>query len=475
MKQQITAAIFTSVVSGSLLLAPASSMMAADGKRAPVDAVTKTVPPPPPGFLRLVKDKRALEERIAKKHRLQVPSQVWDFFTAAERGDWTATSNLFLSLKAGLRPPSGEAWLPTPFWSAILDTYGLYEKVAEWSPHFLNLISTGIAKSIPSGSMYFGGSDTGRFGPMLESASHSEGRPFFTLSQSALSNEAYLEYLRDMYGGSIYIPGTNEAQQCVAQYTEDAGRRWKHDQQFPLEPRQLRPGEGVQMVDGNIKVEGHVGVMGMNSLLAKAIFDKNPRREFYYVESFPLDWVYPHLTPHQFIFKVNRQPPAEISAATMRADRDFWTRHAEAWVGTWLNINTPIGEVTNFVIRIFHDQDLKQFKGDPGFIQDVEARKFFSKLRSAVGGVYSWRANATRLPAERQRLLDEADFAFRQAFVFAPTSAEAVFRYVNLLMSGGRVEDALRVAGAAQTLDPTNAQMENLGLELARMKQAANR
>ena len=41
--------------------------------------------------------------------------------------------------------------------------------------------------------------------------------------------------------------------------------------------------------------------MSINGLLTKVIFDKNPTNEFYVEESFPLDWMYPHLTPHGVI------------------------------------------------------------------------------------------------------------------------------------------------------------------------------
>ena len=44
---------------------------------------------------------------------------------------------------------------------------------------------------------------------------------------------------------------------------------------------------------------------------------------------------------------------------------------------------------------------------------------------------------------------DEADFAFRQAWALCPYSPEAVFRYVNLLMSENRGADALLVAETA--------------------------
>jgi hypothetical protein len=460
------------VVCTGLLLGGSSRMTAAEAKDAGGSASTNRSVKLPATFLKLVKEKRALEERIAKKHGLKAPSQVWDFFTAAEKGDWAATRNLFYSLEAGVHPRSGEPWLPKPLWGAIHDTFGVYEEIEEWSPEFLNLVSSGIVKSVPAGSIYFGGNDIGRFGPTLQSTSHSEGRPFFTLTQNALADEAYLGYLRDMYGEKIFIPGTNEAARCIAQYIEDATQRLKHDEELPNEPRQIRPGEDVRVVAGKTEVGGQVAVMGMNALIVKTIFDKNPRHEFYYEESFPLDWLNPHLTPHQFIFKVNRQPSEEMPAGAVRADREFWSGHADRWLGAWLETNTPVREVTNFVIRTFLEKELKQFKGDLRFIQDGEARKSFSKLRCAVGGLYTWRATTAKQPEERRRMVTEADFAFRQAFAFAPNSPETVFRYVSLLMMDNRIEDALRVAGAAQSLDPANGTFANLVSELSRMRRS---
>jgi hypothetical protein len=50
-------------------------------------------------------------------------------------------------------------------------------------------------------------------------------------------------------------------------------------------------------------------------------------------------------------------------------------------------------------------------------------------------------------------MLKEADFAFRQAFVLCPGSPEVVFRYVSLLASQKRLDDAIVVAEAAVSLE----------------------
>ena len=67
-------------------------------------------------------------------------------------------------------------------------------------------------------------------------------------------------------------------------------------------------------------------------------------------------------------------------------------------------------------------------------------------------------------------MLKEAEFAFKQAYSFCPYSPEAVFRYINLLIGLGRVDDARLIAVTSRKLDPNNSQMDNLVSELERMK-----
>jgi hypothetical protein len=75
----------------------------------------------------------------------------------------------------------------------------------------------------------------------------------------------------------------------------------------------MRPGEDVRVIDNRVQVSGQVAVMAINALLAKVIFDKNPTNEFFIEESFPLEWMYPHLTPFGIIMKINRERLPELS------------------------------------------------------------------------------------------------------------------------------------------------------------------
>ncbi len=60
-----------------------------------------------------------------------------------------------------------------------------------------------------------------------------------------LADGTYLDYLNELYGSQLKTLTADDAQQAFQDYLQDAQKRLLHDQQFPDEPKQLRPGEGV--------------------------------------------------------------------------------------------------------------------------------------------------------------------------------------------------------------------------------------
>jgi hypothetical protein len=244
-----------------------------------------------------------------------------------------------------------------------------------------------------------------------------------------------------------------------------------------LQNHQLKPGENVgKDANGRIQVSGQVSVMSINGLLVKTIFDNNPDREFYIEESFPFDWMYPHLEPHGLIFKINRQPLPGLSDEIVRRDHDYWTNCVQPMIGDWLKPDTTVGEVAAFAEKVFLRHDFSGLNGDPRFVQNAYSHKTFSKERSSIAGLYVWRAQHAADASEKKRMNDEADFAFRQAWALCPYSPEAVFRYVNLLLSQNRASDALLVAETAAKFPSTTginvAQIQNLVDQLRRFQQA---
>ena len=65
------------------------------------------------------------------------------------------------------------------------------------------------------------------------------------------------------------------------------------------------------------------------------------------------------------------------------------------------------------------------------------------------------------LPQSRRAgaVLREAEFAFKQAVAYCPYSMEAVFHYMDFLLTANRVDDALRILETCHKLDPYNDQV----------------
>jgi hypothetical protein len=277
-----------------------------------------------------------------------------------------------------------------------------------------------------------------------------------------LLEAAYPDEINRSLGGiypdrEIYTPTAEDGQRCFNEYFRDLQRR------IPL--NQIRPGEDVRVVGDRITANGQGTVMAINGLLAKVIFDHNPGSDFFVEESMPIDWMYPYLTPAGVIMKLNRQPLASIPEDILQRDHKFWKQYARRLCGDIVDYDTSVKDLTDRLHKIYVRRDFEGFTGDRKFVHDIDAQKAFSKLRSAIAGVYTWRLGPQcpveyrpKSPTEFQRLLQEADFSYRQAFAFCPWSPEAAFHYVNLLLQSGRLEDALLVTRMYLKLDPFSAQ-----------------
>jgi len=414
-----------------------------------------------------------------------------------------------------------------------------------WFGHDMFTPPYGIYPEMTKDAVLFGGTDPGRFcptymifcesftphdqQPKATKANYESGdqkfdrRDVYIITQNALADPTYLEYIRAQYNRStqidppffqellrgkkevdqnyttnfvarlayqlldvpltrfganvearrrkegvyplkeIYIPNSEDSSRCYSEYMADASQRYEHDQRFPNEPKQLKPMEEVHQAQGDrVSVSGQVAVMSINGLLTKVIFDHNPTNEFFVEESFPLDWMYPYESPYGIIMKINRQPLDELTPKMLEDDHAFWSKYSERLVGKWLTYDTSLTDITNFVDKVNMKHDYNGFTGDRKFIRDEEAQKAFSKLRSSIAGLYEWRFRHARNATDQQRMLKEADFAYRQAFAYCPYSPEAVFHYVNLLLTTGRVDDAVSVGETCFRLDPNNEQVENM-------------
>ncbi|MFU8780261.1 MAG: protein O-mannosyl-transferase family [Kiritimatiellia bacterium] len=258
-------------------------------------------------------------------------------------------------------------------------------------------------------AIFFGGTDPGRFVPtyMIYSA---DVRPdVHLITQNALADGTYMSVMRDLYGNDIWIPSVADSASAFGEFVRE------------IEQGIRPPMPGVTIQNGRVQVSGVMGVMEINALLARQIFERNrDRHDFYVEESYVIRWMYPYLTPHGLIMKINRDSLPRLPQAVVDDDLDFW------------------------------DWYMRRFLVHPMFRRDVVAQKSFSKLRSAVAGLYGHRG-----------LLRSAEIAFLEALDLYPLSPEAHFRLAELYLRSGRFAPARALIASFRALDPANERADD--------------
>jgi hypothetical protein len=419
-----------------------------------------------PDFARFVGEKARQIREFEKASDDKVPSLVWSYFDALRVDDWQTATNVAnrlddLGRQMGTNDISPA--LQGPVWQPIGETIGAYDQFHEIDNRWLHRFGSNVISSIPKGSVYFGGTDSGRYIISALSESQTEGLPFFTLTQNQLIDRRYAEYIRLIYGDKLKLPADDDLRKAVREYTQDAEARYKAGK--------MKPGENFHLTaEGRAQVSGAVAVMGINALLVKQIFEKNPARAFYIEESYPLDWMYPQLEPHGLIMKLDRKPMGRLGEEMVQRDFDFWNRQTADAIGNWLGETNSIRDLCSFCEKVYLRKDFAAFKGDIAFAKSKETQKAFSKLRSSIGGLYAWHFDNDKNADDKQRMKKAAELAFRQAFALCPYSPEGVYRYSQFLMSVQRLDDALLVAQTAARIDPDNDEIGETLKYLHRVK-----
>ena len=253
-------------------------------------------------------------------------------------------------------------------------------------------------------SIFFGGTDPGRFVPtyMIYAANY---RPdVYLITQNALADDTYMSVERDLYGDEIWIPSKEDSGEAFNIYVDEVKRG-------------VRPANGdLRIENGRVQVTGALGVMEINGILAKMMFEHDRKRHSFYVEeSYAIQWMYPYLSPHGLIMKLNAEK-TPYDRATARKDRDFW-----AWYS-------------------------KRLMNDPAYRRDFAGQKSFSKLRAAIAGLY-----------RTQGRIEDALAAFREAHLLYPASPEASFRYISeLLIPLDRTGVVKELIDYTDRIDPNN-------------------
>jgi hypothetical protein len=411
-----------------------------------------------PDLARFVGAKQNQVRALTKGASDKIPSIVWGYFDAVRVDDWDTATNLSERIN-GIGHNYGSnriaPVLQGPMWQAINETIGAYEEFHEWDNKWLHRFGREVMSSIPKGSIFFGGTDAGRYVISVLCESQIEGKPFFIITQNQLVDPRYLQYLHIIYGKNLIIPGTNDSQEAFASYISDAQARQTAGK--------LKPGENpVVSVDGRVQVNGRFAVMEINGRLARTIFERNSTREIFIEQGFPIDWMYPNLAPIGPILQLHRRPLTTLSEDVVQKNSDYWKQVAADALGDWLDEKTSVREICAFCEKVYLRNDLAGARMDSAFVKNDEARKVYSKLRDSIACLYAWRARHAPESNEAERMRVAADMAFRQAYAFCPCSPEVVEHYGQLLNELKRRDDALLIAQTAARIDPDDGRLLNL-------------
>jgi len=369
-------------------------------------------------FSRFAAGRRDLFRALAARLGRSVSPDVERFFELAQHGSWEELEAAYQALQH--RRAAGAEDLRS-VWGAIFETFGAAETVHEWPAERLLEYGNAILGALRPGMVYVGGTDPGRFIPTLLNDT-TDGERHIVLTQNALADSDYVDYLRLRYGDQLAVPTDDDVRQVFDEYLGDARRRAEHDAQFPNEPKELRPGEQVQLSeDGHTTVAGQVAVMSINDGLLKRFMQQNPALSFGLEESYALDTSYANAVPFGPILDLSAgDAPAAWMPEQAAGVVDYWRSAAAAF-----STENPTS-------------------ADP--------------TRLAVAKLVAAQA---QLLASHQ-LPSEAEQAFRLGLQICPTSPELVSRYVNLLSAQQRPQDAWSVALAAANAAPDNRQFRDL-------------
>jgi hypothetical protein len=374
-----------------------------------------------------VRGRRALVLALALEAGIPVPAEVEQFFDLAERGQWAEAEALYAALKVRRERGEGSGDL-SRLSPAMLETIGVHEAVRDWPAQALLNYGSAILEALPPGAVYMGGSDPGRFIPTLLNET-TAGDRHVVLTQNALADQTYLDYARFLYGDHVATLTADDSQRAFQDYMADAAQRLAHDQQFPGEPKQVRPGEDIQRTDdGRIQVGGQVAVMAINERMLKTLMEKNPDLPFALEESYPFSSLYEGATL--------RGPLVELRAGSGEGEAVIDSARATQSLNYWR-------------------ERTQQVLADPETSDSTEARTAYARQVLAQAGLM-----------QQHQLPGEAEQAFRLANQLAPGNPEVVQRFVGLLTEQQRITDAIPVAEAALRLAPDNEQFRNLLEEL---------
>ncbi|MDQ6630947.1 MAG: hypothetical protein M3Y82_04215, partial [Verrucomicrobiota bacterium] len=364
------------------------------------------------------KNRREVARRYAEKLGVAVPADLEKLFDVAEGGSWDEVDRLYKELQTKRSTLSGdEATDFEHFMPIAKEIWGAHEAAHSWPAQALLDYGRDVLGSLKANMVYVGGTDPGRFIPTFLNET-SSGEKHIVLTQNALADGTYLEYVDFLYGDRLKTIGPQESQSAFNQYLEEIKKRYEHDKQFPNEPKQMRSGENYKNEDGRVQISGEVPVMAINEILLQKLQKKNPKLSFGLEESFSLPSTYTGAAPLGPIIELGSEnSTTQLTPAIAANSLNYWR------------------------------DKISQITSSPEFDAASDTGRAYAHMIMSQGNLFS-----------SQNLSGEAEQAYRLAQQVAPKDEPApTGKLYDFLMQNGRSAEAQNILTQFQQAYPDKA------------------
>ncbi|CAN5611420.1 hypothetical protein BH09VER1_BH09VER1_21590 [soil metagenome] len=365
----------------------------------------------------------------------QVDNASWDL-----QMPWHAYDYFIFALLSALGAGGCLTWWATRFprlgWMGyailllpVFTFFSNYNECSQRNHWFGWMFGHDMLADLPKGSIMIGGTDPGRFVPTYMIFGESpqpkgskrdpdfDRRDLYIITQNALGDPHYMNYLRDQY--------------TAERPTPNAFERWLgRDKAYP-EARLILPSgeECAELIKQAFAEKAATGktLEEDNSTLPFSvvlhwIWEKNrDAHDFFIEESFSMTWTYDYATPHGLCYQLHKTKVAKITDEEVRQDFAFWK---------------------NYKTKLLSDRE---------FAYDYDAQRSFSKLRVSIANIYRHR-----------KMMKEAEAAYREALELWPANGDALYNLATILWDRGDNDEVIKVLSRALQDDINNISLWRL-------------
>lgn len=287
-----------------------------------------------------------------------------------------------------------------------------------------------MLNDLPPGSVVIGGTDAGRFVPTYMIFGESpqppdrkldpdfDRRDLYIITQNALGDPFYMQYLSDQYSSS--------RRPVKTAFERWLGRETIYPEQ-PLilpAPTDVKKAVAAALAPDPVtgKRTGGEPMFLVFSATLKWIWNQNRgAHRFFVEESFPMDWTYDYAIPHGLVYELSATKLEKLPDDAVARDFTFWADYKS------------------------------RLLSNPLFGSDFDARRSFSKLRTTGGNIY-----------RHWKMFPEAERAYEEALDLWPGEGNALSALMQVQWQRGEFDAIQKRIEQARLDDPRNEAWKKL-------------